>query len=192
MKNKNLVKNKDPKQVIEENIELPYEKKAINKNLKIELDKAKDQMKIEPESAIFKILTLNEFEKGLLMASSLPDIHRPFALEFSLGLQKEFECKTLHEKSLAEAISFHYSRMLYINQKISNVLNNRTLNKTDIKYLDTLSKELDRAQRHYLNTLQSLKAIKQPNMQVNLKTNTAVVGQNQIIQTVNEETINAK
>jgi len=55
----------------------------------------------------------------------------------------------------------------------------------DVQYLAVLSKELDRAERHYLASLQALKMLKSPSFEVNIKTNTAVVGQNQIVQANN-------
>ncbi len=46
-------------------------------------------------------------------------------------------------------------------------------------YRNYLSKELDRAHRQFLSALETLKAIQQPAMKVNIKTNTAFVGENQ-------------
>jgi len=60
-----------------------------------------------------------------------------------------------------------------------------TINDNGYKYLKIMSLELDRANRHYLASLQTLRSIKQPPMQLNIKTNTAVVGTNQMVQ-VNE------
>ena len=45
-----------------------------------------------------------------------------------------------------------------------------------------MGKELDRANRHYLTAIQTLRMLKQPPMQLNIRANTAVVGQNQIVQ----------
>jgi len=42
-----------------------------------------------------------------------------------------------------------------------------------------MSKEVDRANRHFLSALQTLKEIKQPELKVNIKTNAAFFGEKQ-------------
>ena len=49
------------------------------------------------------------------------------------------------------------------------------------------SKELDRANRHYLTVLQALRTIKEQPLKITLKANTAIIGQNQIVQANNHE-----
>jgi len=49
-----------------------------------------------------------------------------------------------------------------------------------------MSKEIDRAMRHYLTAIQVLNTMNQPKLQLTLKADTAVVGQNQIIQANHE------
>ena len=49
------------------------------------------------------------------------------------------------------------------------------------------SQELDRANRHYLASIQTLKAMKQSPMQDNIKTDTAIIGQNQLVQANSHE-----
>ncbi len=53
----------------------------------------------------------------------------------------------------------------------------------DIKYLSVLSKELDRANRQYISALQTLYSLKQPPLSVSLKTDTAYLANQQVIQT---------
>lgn len=133
----------------------------------------------------FKVFSTFEFEKGMLLTVCFPTIYQSFAIDLNRKFQKEFDCQTPSEKSLAELAVINYCRTLYIQKKINDYIELGTVTNIGVGYLNFLSKELDRANRHYLIAMQSLKAIKQPNIQVNVKTQTAVIGQNQVIQNKN-------
>jgi len=141
------------------------------------------------ESNIFREMTVREFETGALLVLSFPDMYRTLALSMSKKLQLEFDCQTTSEKSLAEITSLNYCRMLYIQDRIYRYIDKGTLTDIGIGYLKFASQELDRAERHYLTSLQTLKTMREPSMQVNFRANTAVIGQNQVIQ-VKENEIN--
>ena len=55
------------------------------------------------------------------------------------------------------------------------------------QHYQTLGKELDRANRHYLTAIQTLRLMKQAPLQITVKANTAIVGQNQMVQTNSHE-----
>lgn len=152
-----------------------------------ELEGKKEDFKAEPETNTFKALTLSEFENGMLMSTVVAEHYQTFALSFSRRLQLEFDCETEAEKSLCELTAVNYARTFEIQRKINNLFNQKGLTKLDVEYLAILSKELDRAQRHYFSSLQTLRSFKQPVFHLNLKADTAVVGQNQIVQTNKHE-----
>lgn len=147
----------------------------------------KDRTNITNEQApnFFKVFSTFEFEKGMLLTECFPTIYQSFAIDLNRKFQKEFDCQTPSEKSLAELAVINFCRTLYIQKKINDYIKLGTFTDIGVGYLNFLSKELDRANRHYLTALQSIKAIKQPNIQVNVKTQTAVIGQNQVIQNKN-------
>jgi len=103
-------------------------------------------------------------------------------LEFSLNLQKEYKCETQSEKSMAEIVALNFSRVLSIQDEINSYLRKDSITDIGVKYLAVMSKELDRAERHYLASLQALKMLKMPPLEVSIRTQTAIVGQNQIVQ----------
>lgn len=138
-----------------------------------------------PDSYTYKALTIFELDKGILLNSSIPDRFRIFALEFSRNLQKEYYCITPSEKSLGNITSLNYVRVLEIQNRINSYLNIGSITDMGVRYLAILSKELDRAERHYLGSLQALRELHSPSFEVNIKTNTAVVGQNQAVQVKN-------
>jgi len=141
----------------------------------------KEPTEIVSNTNYYKAMTLFEFDKGVLLLNAIPELHRIFALEFSKNLQAEYNCVTPSEKSVAEIVCLNFVRTLEIQRKIKDALE-RMKTRYDIQYLAVLSKELDRAERHYLTSLQALKMLRSPSFEVNIKTDTAVVGQNQIVQ----------
>jgi len=146
----------------------------------------KKMKKFAPDTNYYKAMTIFEFDKGVLLTSSLPERFRVFALEFSRNLQEEYDCKTQSEKSMAEIIALNFARVLSVQDKINSFLGMGSITNMGVRYLAVVSKELDRAERHYLTSLQVLKMLKSPPLEVNIKTQTAVVGQNQVVQANNQ------
>ena len=136
---------------------------------------------------MIKALSIYEFEKGALLSTGFPEIYRTFAINFMRELQKEYKCTTSSEKALTELITINYLRIFWLQRKIGNYFNSDNLNGLAIKYVAVLSIELDRANRHFQSSLQTLKALKQPPIEINMKTQTAIVGQNQIVQSNNND-----
>lgn len=159
-----------------------YNSEYIFKLAGKELEKVKKPKAFDPETNTYKALTLLDFEKGFLLMSVIPERFRIFALEFSRNLQAEYKCKTQGEKSLAGVVSLNYVRILGIQDRINSYLEKGVLTDVGVKFLAIMSKELDKAQRHYISSLQLLRMLKIPPLQMSIKTNTAVVGQNQLVQ----------
>ncbi|OGC68478.1 hypothetical protein A2415_00040 [candidate division WWE3 bacterium RIFOXYC1_FULL_39_7] len=163
-----------------------FEASYILEKLDEEHKSLKKPKEVSSDSYLYKSMTLFEFDKGVLLLNAIPELHRIFALEFNKNLQKEFDCKTPSEKSLAEVLALNWVRILSTQQSINAYLAMKTINQNGIGYLNVLSKELDRAERHYLTSLQTLKMLKMLPMKVNIKTQTAIVGQNQVVQANNQ------
>ncbi len=150
-----------------------------------ELDNPKSGQELTANSSLYKAVTLFEFDKGVLMTTAIPEKYRAFCIDFSRKLQKEYQCEMASEKATAELVAVNFVRTLEIQNKINSYLALGNITDMGVKYLAVLSKELDRANRHYLNSLQTLKMIKLPALEVNIRTQTAVVGQNQVVQSNN-------
>jgi len=163
-----------------------FDAKWILGNVEEELNALKNKKEVAPDTYLYKSMTLFEFDKGILLASSLPERFRVFALEFSRNLQKEYECKTQSEKSMAEIVALNFSRVLAVQEKVNSYLTMGSITDMGVKYLAVVSKELDRALRHYLASLQTLKMLKMPPLEVSIRTQTAIVGQNQVVQANNK------
>ena len=160
---------------------------------------------------IFKTVTINEFQNGVLMCESLQDIFKTFAIDMMRKLQQEYDCQTTSEKAIAELATMEYVRTLDLNWKMKEssafqqtlasahtcggnktYFSSDTSDKTcrgcnraviELKVYENLGRELDRANRHFLATIQTLRMMKQPPLQLTINSDTTVVGQNQIVQT---------
>lgn len=162
-----------------------YDSNYILRKADEEMKSLKKAKEIGSESSYYKALTLFEFDKGVLLMNAVHDLYRVFTLEFSKNLQTEYNCKTPSEKSLAETVALNFSRVLDTQRKINMFIEKNSLNDMGLKYLKFLSMESDRAQRHYLVSLQALRSLRNPSFEVNIKANNAVVGNNQAVQVKN-------
>lgn len=178
----------------------PYEDKEIiekqSKNIYTHLDpsyvlKKADELLLNPKEGgptsdpsdlVFKALTLNEFNKGSLLSCSVSEHYKTFGINLMRELQEEYRCTTTSEKATAELAAVSFIRTLDLQRRLTNYLEIGKFTDIGVGYLSVLSKDLDRANRHYLTAIQTLRLLKQPVLQVNIRTDTAIVGQNQIVQ----------
>ena len=163
---------------------------SVFRELRKNYDIKEGKQEVGPSANAFKALTTFEFEKGPLLSIAVDEQYRTFGIDLMRKVQGEFNCTTPSEKATAELMVISYIRTLEIQRRINGYLSNGTITHDGVGFLNVMSKELDRANRHYLTALQTLRMLKQPPMQVNIKTQTAVVGQNQIVQSNNGEKIN--
>ncbi|KKQ23743.1 MAG: hypothetical protein US40_C0007G0057 [Candidatus Roizmanbacteria bacterium GW2011_GWC2_37_13] len=109
------------------------------------------------------------------------------ATEFGIQLYKEYNCQTASEKALAQTVVIAFEHILDYSRRLHAMLETTgRMQVMDIKTYPLILKriqiiglELDRANRQFLTALQTLKQIKAPQLEVNVKTKTAFVAQNQ-------------
>lgn len=141
-----------------------------------------ESKKFEPTSNVYKAFTLKEFDNGVLLSETVREEYKTFVIDLSRNIQKEYSCTTASQKATAEAIACVYGRMLQLSAKVARRLDITSFSDLDIRYLAVLSKELDRAQRHYITALQTLFMLKQPPLSVTVKAETANIANSQLIQ----------
>lgn len=164
-----------------------YDPELVLKNVNSEMvGKSDGQEAVNPGSSLYRSLTLLEFDKGILLVSIIPEMYRTFAIDLSRKLQTEFRCDSASGKATAELAALNFVRTMEIQRRIDSCLAKNAISEVGVKYLAVLSKELDRANRHYLTAIQVLKTMNQPPLNVSVKTQTAVIGQNQIVQAKND------
>lgn len=143
------------------------------------------------DSNMFKAMTLSEFQNGHLLGLIVPDIYNTLAIDMLRKLQVEYNCQSISEKATAEIATLSFIRALDTQRQMRNIYEDeKGWGEFEVKALALLSKDLDRANRQYLCAIQTLRMLKQPTMSVNIKTNTAIVGQNQLIQ--ENQNVNSK
>jgi hypothetical protein len=140
------------------------------------------------DSFIVSAMTLQEFHHGYLMATSLGKEYRTFAVQLSRDYQKQYKCDTVGKKSLAELSAINYCRILEAQNKLDAYMSKEAYGDLTVKIMAVLSKEIDRAQRHYLTSMQALELGLQQPLTVSIRTNTANIAGQQAIQQVGEQT----
>ena len=99
---------------------------------------------------------------------------------------KEYDCQTEIEKSLASVIVGAYVRYIDNSRRLNNELECENITRNRNVYIANLSKQVDRAQRQYLSAVMTLKQIKAPTIEMNIKAQTAFISQNQQINSQTE------
>jgi len=149
--------------------------------------KDKEEVREETDKKLLNAMTAEEFTKHIALMGSFNYMYRGLSQEFSNRLIKEYNCKTVGEKALAEIITNSYIRVLDNSTRLNNSMNaGEYITENRTKYLAMLSKQIDRANRQFLSALTTLKQLKTPSIEMNIKTNTAFVSQNQQINSKNE------
>lgn len=171
----------DPATVLKEaEMALNQRKQVDSDDEEVEYDEPEEQPTYE--DPLFRAMSLSEFKNGALMIDSVAEQYRTFGIDMLRKVQEEYKCSTIIEQATAELATINYIRTLAIQRRITSYLDMNSLTDNGVKYLAIMSKELDRANRHYLTAIQTLRMLKQPSFNVNVKANTAIVGQNQVIQ----------
>lgn len=150
-------------------------------------DSKSDKLATNVMDNAFKAITLFEFENGALMTTVIQEGYKTFGVDMMRKVQEEYACETIIEKATAELATINYIRTLEVQRRITAYLDMNSLTDNGVKYLAIMSKELDRANRHYLTAVQVLRSLKQVPFQLTVKANTAVIGQNQLVQANSHE-----
>ena len=168
--------------------ELDQSLKSIGKDIIPKLLDGDEKEKDEAEKKL-------EEKLGELMISMSADTHwdiietfrqqyRGLAKELTSQLIQEYGCKTYSEKALATLTANAYIRMIDNSRRFNGCAEAAEYLSDDrTRYLAMLSKQMDRAHRQFISSLITLKQIKSPAIEMNIKTNTAFVAQNQQINT---------
>ena len=123
--------------------------------------------------------------------------YRPLVIEVARQIEKEYDCKTPSEKVLTEIVAGAYVKIIEFSKRFNDCTNIEFLSNEKNGYYTMLSKEVDKAHRQLIMALTTLKQIKNPPVEFNVKAKTAFLAQNQQINAVNnpvqqDENINPK
>lgn len=161
-------------------ISSPYYKEQVTKNALEEvktLEKGVTRHKRDGDDPLTQFLALHEFDKGALVTLGFQEVYRPLVLNMSQDLQREYSCETASEKATAHLVAQNYVRTLDLQRQMFNVMNAESYGELSMKRYKLLSKEYERAHRQYLLSLQTLKQLKEPPINVNLSAKNAMLNQ---------------
>ena len=106
--------------------------------------------------------------------------YRPLVLSVVQQIEKEYNCTTASDKALAELAALAHVSVIESQRRTTSIFN--CLEEVDdpsTRYIAVLNKQTDRANRQFITAITTLRQMKQPQMQVNIKTNNAFVANNQ-------------
>jgi len=110
---------------------------------------------------------------------TVPEDLQSYIENLSLELTKEYNCINALERSLCEIIANSYWRIISVSKLMQDDLSLNSPSKYKFRYLEILSKELDRENKNYLAALNNLIEIKTPNTTINLNSDNLFLSQNQ-------------
>jgi len=113
------------------------------------------------------------------VAETVRDEYKTFLAEMTRDIEREYNCTTASEKALAEAIASSYVRTIQYSRALTECTKEHTLSHEINGHYAMVSKELDRAHRHFTNALLTLVQLKSPKLELNIKAKNAFIAQNQ-------------
>ncbi|MFA5124754.1 MAG: hypothetical protein WC473_02935 [Patescibacteria group bacterium] len=118
-------------------------------------------------------------DNDLSMVEAVEARYRGLVMNLRRGLIKEYNCSTYSEKALVDMIIGAYARNLTYSKKLLCLKDSEYISSEGNGMMGIASKEIDRANRHFLTALETLRQLKQPSMNINVKTKNAFISQNQ-------------
>lgn len=148
------------------------------KEIILNMDYSEDNTKFLNEKCVY----LNSYNKNHYILAEVEShkARQSAMIEYANDLIKEYDCKTPSENALCEIITNSYFQILRINRRMTSTMDAwEYLSNNRNNYINVLSKELERANRSYLYSLNTLREIKSPKMSINVKTKNAFIWTNQ-------------
>lgn len=130
------------------------------------------------DEATTAVMTLG-FENDYVLTNAVSKWYSGLVIELRRKLIKDFDCKTHAEKALVDMALSGYIRVICASQALAGGIDYGSINPVRNQYMSIMSKEIDRAHRHFTTAYQMLMQLKQPPLNVHLKTKTAFVAQAQ-------------
>jgi len=113
--------------------------------------------------------------------------YKPMVIEMANQFISEYHCNAPSEKALSELAASSYARYIQYSDLFQNIANIEWLSSEKNGLYAIYSKEADKAYRQFMMAITTLKQLKSPTPQINVRTNTAFVAQNQQVNAVKEE-----
>lgn len=162
----------------------PHDTKQLSKKFEEAL-KANDSAKTNEIGV--QIWRNFETTKLFALQESVDEKYRGVVVQMTETIYREMDIKSEMEKSIVEICVGSFVRYLDNSRRLNNNLNSETITPNKNQYIANLSKQVDRAHRQYLSSLQTLMQIKQPRLSLNIKAETAFIADKQQVNSVKPE-----
>jgi|CXWL01.1.fsa_nt_gi hypothetical protein len=149
----------------------------IKKSKEVGLDGMSEEEKVSLAEWARKVSNMENLNNQSLLAEASMSKYRAFAIDFAGQINVEYDCQSPSEKAMAQNIASAYTRTLSTNEMITNNLSKDSYSDLSCIRLAILSKELDRAQRHFSTSLQLLRQMKSPPLKMSVRADNAFIGQ---------------
>jgi hypothetical protein len=133
-----------------------------------------DLNKMDPET-ISSAIHATGVDSLTMLAKGYVRDDRTYILALAEQFIEEYDCKKASEKATAQLAARAFTNVMVLSFQISEI------DTKEVGQYNALSKELDRANRQYIQAIKLLRTLKQPNITVNVKTNEAYFAHNQQI-----------
>jgi len=146
-------------------------------------DTEKKEVKDRMHQKTSQMLIALETDTHIGLMDTFDSYYKGLSRELCSQIIKEYQCTTNLEKTLVEVIVNSFIRIIDNSRRLNNEFDCKNITPNRNVYISILSKQVDRANRQYLNALIALKQLKSPSIEMNIKTNTAFISHNQQINT---------
>ena len=145
-------------------------------------EKEREKMKEAINEKAMSVMYSLETDTHFALMESFDERFRSGAKEICIQFIRDLDCKTDVEKIMAETAAIGFIRFLDASRRLNNSLStDNYLSAVKTGYMAMLSKERDRSHRQYLSTVATIKQLKAPAIEMNIKAKTAFIAQNQQI-----------
>ncbi|MDC0977644.1 hypothetical protein OAR19_00130 [bacterium] len=141
---------------------------------------SKEKMEKTNELAA-KALYLSNIDHHYAMVETVDKQHGGLIIELCNKYVEEYSCTTASEKTLAQTMALSYVRRFELAKRLNQFIHLEYLSPEKTKFYSALGKELDRAERHFIAALSTLKQLKSPTLEVSVQARTAFIANNQQI-----------
>jgi len=133
----------------------------------------------EEQKELYNIAMSKGLDNGFSMLETVEADYRGMIQCLRKELVKEYNCVTYSEKALVDLAINAYSRNLTMSKLLVNTSKMGYTTRELNNFISVMSKEVDRANRHFITALETLKQCKRPELKVNVKTNNAFIAEKQ-------------
>ena len=139
-----------------------------------------------------KIKLYDSSETHYALLKTIPETHQPLGLKLLSEWCSEFGCESSSEVALVEVMVSCYVRYLNVSEKYTGFLKLTEITSMHLQFYASIGKDLDRAYRHYISSLSTLKQLKAPSLELTVRAKNAYIAQNQQVSSLVVESVDVK